>query len=168
MDEPMRKPELDRFDAPKKLHYITIASFLFGIAFCLPHGIVTGEVAPALGLVPLGIGAFLALYRGNFSLIPRKKNAGHEYQILLVEDEEHKKGKLTWESVLLALLDFGCFGGLVVTVVFSILLNNEPKCRYYHSKSVYNGIHYSDRWTRCRSMQPMLAAWATMVMIANA
>jgi hypothetical protein len=168
MDEPMRKPKLDRFNAPKVLHYITIASFLFGVAFCLPHGIVTGALAPALGLIPLGLGALLALYRGNLYLLPRKKNAGHEYQILLAENDEHKKGGLTWENLLVALLDFGCFGGLVVTVVFSILLNNETKCHYYYSNRVSNGVHYQSSWAMCSNMQPMLAAWATMVMIVNA
>lgn len=165
---------MDKFNAaPKKLHYITITSFLFGISFCLPHGIVTGEVAPALGLIPLGIGALLALYRSSpFQSRNKKKNAaGGKYQILLAEEEgEHnnKSGELTRQRVVLALLDFGCFGGLIVTVVFSILFNNGVRCRHTYGSNMYAGVRHSYSYARCKSMQPMLAAWATMVMLVNA
>lgn len=165
---------MDRFNtSPKKLHYITIVSFLFGIAFCLPHGIVTGEVAPALGLIPLGIGALLALYRSSPFQSRNKKNAaGVEYQILLAEEEEeddqNNKNSLTWQRLFVALLDFGCFGGLIVTVVFSILSNNDVRCRYTYGSNTHAGVRHSYSYARCKSMQPMLAAWATMVMLVNA
>lgn len=176
MDTPPLKTRMEKFSTPaKKIHYITFASFLFGLAFCLPHGIVTHEVAPALGLIPLGIGALLALYR--LSLYPRNKknNAGLEYAILLpasevtTEDAHNTtKNDITWQTILLALLDFGCFSGLIITVAFSILLNNGIKCRYTYTSNTWNGVRYTSSYSRCRSTQPMLAAWATMVMLVNA
>ncbi|QDS71686.1 hypothetical protein FKW77_008164 [Venturia effusa] len=169
----------DRFNIPpRKLHYSTIISFLFGIAFCLPHGIVTGEVAPALGLLPLGIGALLAFYRiSQYSRSNNKKTTsnGAEYQILLPSSssadpsQNNNDDKTpTWKDTLLALLDFGCFGGLIVTVAFSIVYNNGVRCRYSYRRERYNGVRYSSSYASCRDMQPMLAAWATMVMLVNA
>ncbi|TID22163.1 RuvB-like helicase 1 [Venturia nashicola] len=162
-------------DTPKKVHYITLSSFLFGLAFCLSHGIVTHELAPALGLIPLGIGALLALYRiTRFPPSTKTRKGGYTILSFVEEDGEEEEGRnnkshaVTWQTILLALLDFGCFGGLIITVVFSIIANNAVRCRYTNWTSTWEGVQRHHRFATCTSTQPILAAWATMVMLVNA
>jgi hypothetical protein len=151
--------KVDKFNVPKKVHYAMIASLVPALALCIAHGAVTGQLAPALGLIAQGFSAILALYRAD--LFRFKKASNQEYQILLPSDvEQRRKRALFGEAVLLAFADVCLLTGLIVPVVFTFL-NGGVKCHSYYYRNYHNS------W--CESARlPMLAAYGTMVLLFNA
>jgi len=160
--ETLRK--VDKFGVPKTVHYATIASLVPALALCIPHGAITGLLAPALGLIPAGLGAILALYRSG--LFRFTKSTEHEYQILLPnEGEDGRRCSVTLERILLALADAMLLGGLIATIVFSF--NDGQKCSYMRRYDyVDKGYHY--QYYCYKFGLPMLAAYGTVPLIFNA
>jgi hypothetical protein len=162
MDTPSSpKNKTDKFGVPKKLHYVAIGNMAPALAFCIAHGVVTGHVAPALGLIPAGLGAILAVYRSGL-LSLAKKTSEHEYQILLSNDsQDREKRRFAVEAILLAIADLAFVAGLIATIVFSFLVNNI-ECHY--SWYEYQGRYHNNRWCSDRGL-PMLAAYGTFPLL---
>ncbi|KAF2433876.1 hypothetical protein EJ08DRAFT_693914 [Tothia fuscella] len=153
----------DKFGNSKKIHYAMLPSLALGIAFCVPHGVHTGHLAPALGLIPMALGAVLALYRsGLFRRV--KKGSSAEYQILLTNEAvEDPAKKFNIERFLLFVADWILMGGLIGTMV-AAFLTNGVHCYYY-----FVGPGWSNsRYTCHDDGLSMLAAYGTMPLLFNA
>jgi hypothetical protein len=151
-------PKMDKYNVSKKVHYAMMISFLPAIAFCIPHGVVTSHVAPALGLIPQGIGALLALYRSG---LLRKKSSNHEYQIVLTNDgEDAPHNKITPERIFLAIADFAIMSGLIISIVFAFLTSSVHCYGYYYNRGYYRTCNDDGL--------SMLAAYGTVPMLFNA
>jgi hypothetical protein len=156
------KTMVDKFGVPKKIYYVLIANMVPALALCIAHGAVTSRVAPALGLIPAGFGAILAVYRSGVLHRLSKKPSGPEYQILLSAngDDGHKRS-FFYEGIFFAIADFLIMSGLIITIVFS-WLQDQITCHYNSWK--YNGAYHSSRWCNA-SGAPMLAAYGTFPLL---
>jgi hypothetical protein len=155
------KNKVDKFGVPKKVHYVAIGNMVPALALCIAHGAVTDHVAPALGLIPAGLGAILAVYRSGLLRLV-KPTSEHEYQILLSNDrEDREKHRFGVEAVLLAFADLAFAAGLITTIVFSFLVNNV-KCHYSWYR--YEGRYRSSQWCNDSGL-PMLAAYGTFPLL---
>jgi hypothetical protein len=158
---PKDMTKVDNYGVPKKLHYVVIANMIPALALGIAHGAVTSHVAPAIGLLPAGLGAILAVYRsGLFRKV--KKSSEHEYQILLSNDgEERRKRTYFVQSIFFAIADFLIMSGLIISIVFA-WLGDYLRC--YYSTWHYDGARH--RYRSCHSTGlPMLAAYATFPLL---
>jgi hypothetical protein len=167
MNAPSSQPDktkVDKFGVSKKVHYVLMANMIPALTLCISHGASTSRLVPALGLIPAGLGAILAVYRSG--VIRRfKKSPEHEYQILLSNDGEEGRQRLfCLESISLAIADFLFMSGLVITIVFSWL---QSYIRCWSSRSTYKETRYSYRWCSATGL-PMLAAYGTFPLIIAA
>jgi hypothetical protein len=161
---PKGNNNVDKFGNPNKLHYIIIANMIPALALSIPHGVLSSNVAPALGLIPAGFAAILAFYRSGLYCMGRKPDEPN-YQILLSDDrEERRKHVFRSEGILFAIADFLFFAALIITIAFASI-TNPTKCHYSNYK--WNNTQYHNSWCDGPTL-PMLAAYATFPLIANA
>jgi hypothetical protein len=161
---PKCKSKVDKFGVPKKVHYVIIANMIPALSFCLPSSINSSNIAPALGLIPAGLAAILAVYRSGLYRL-KKKSTEADYQILLADDREARRKRLfCFQGIFFAIADFVFLAGLIIAVVFSIT-SNRTTCRY--SSYTYNNMRYSNRWCS-NPRHAMLVSYATMPLLINA
>jgi len=160
----IQKQKLDKFGVPKSVHYALILSLIPMLALGIAHNHTTNLLAPALGLLPAGLGAVLALYRIGFFRV--KKSTGDDYQITLDDEDEPPKRTISLERIILAVLDVSLLASLIVTIVFSLKINGI-RCEF-RSEWVpkYND---SAKVSTCYvNGNPMLATYGTFPLLIDA
>jgi len=144
-------PNSQPSDAKQKFlraYYASGIALVPALALAIPHGGVTRQPFPAVGLVPMGLGALFSLYRADQL---RYKKAC-EYQIILPsddgdDDEDNGHFSCIGKRFLYGFLDFifalGILACLILTWIFG-----------------------ADSWY-CRDLLPFLAAYATIPMMIS-